>query len=106
MSHFTEDKTSLEILLEEKMKREDPLVYNFNLELENDDFVEISIKTAKEESHGDRIFTSEQLPPEFRGWLSSRPKFLFGLLKQRRLKAFKKELRSIWKRLRQDFRAR
>jgi hypothetical protein len=103
MSHFGENKTSLEILLEEKMKEDDSLLYNLNLEIEDDDFLEVPIKPPEEASHGNRLFTSEKLPPEFRGWISSRPKLLFSLFKQCRFKAVKEELRAIRKRLRQEF---
>jgi len=102
MSHFDENKTSLEILLEEKMKEDDSLLYNLNLEIEDDDFVEVPIETPKEAPYGNRIFTSEELPSEFRGWISSRPKLLFSLLKQCRFEAVKKELCAIRKRLRQE----
>ena len=103
MSHFNENKTELEIFSEEKVKSSEELIYNFELEMEEEDFIEIRIEEAKETFDGDNIHTSEQLPPEFRGWISSRPKFLFSLFKQRRFKDIKDELYSIRERLRQEF---
>ena len=100
MSHFNKNKTNLEILLEEKMKEDVDILYNQDLEIEADEFIEISIE-QEGLKNADRVFTREELSAEYRKWLSSRPKFLFSLFKQRRFKAFGKELRVVWKRLRQ-----
>jgi hypothetical protein len=104
MSHFDDKKTDLEILLAEKMKTDSFILYDSNLELDDDDFIEVKIEESKEYSNGDKLFTREELPPEFGRWVSGRPKFLLSLLKQRRLKAFKEELCAIRERLRHEFR--
>tara|TARA_B100000902_G_C27231745_1_gene875209 strand:+ start:471 stop:785 length:315 start_codon:yes stop_codon:yes gene_type:complete len=104
MSHFNENKTNLEILLEEKMKEEIEILYNQELEIEADEFVEISIE-KEGLKNADRVFTREELSAEYRRWLSSRPKLLFSLFKQRRFKAIRKELCAIWERLRQEYRS-
>jgi len=105
MSHFNQNKTNLEILLEEKMKEDTSILYNQDLEIEADDFIEISIE-QEGLKNADRVFTREELSAEYRRWISSRPKLLFSLLKQRRFKAIRKELRLIWKRLRQEYGAK
>ena len=105
MSHFNKNKTELEILLEEKMKEDLSLLYNEEIEIETDDFIEISIE-KEGLKNADRIFTREELSAEFRRWVSSRPKFLFSLLKQRRFKTFRKELCLVWERLRQEYRTK
>ena len=105
MSHFNRNKTNLEILLEEKMKEDSFILYNQELEIEADEFIEISIE-KEGLKNADRIFTREELSAEYRRWLSSRPKFLFSLLKQRRFKAFREELCVVWKRLRQEYRTK
>jgi hypothetical protein len=103
MSHFDENKTNLEILLEEKMKEETEILYNQELEIEADEFIEISIE-KEGLKNADRVFTREELSAEYRRWLSSRPKLLLSLFKQRRFKAIGEELRVVWKRLRQEYR--
>ena len=103
MSHFNEDKTEIEILLNEKMKNDSFVLYDYNLEIEEEDFVEVKVEETKETINGDKLFTREELPPKFGKWVSSRPKLLFSLLKQRRLKAFKEELCAIRERLRYEF---
>lgn len=103
MSHFDEDKTELEILLDEKMKNDSFMLYDDNLEIEEEDFVEVRIEESKEASDGDKLFSRQELPPKFGRWLSSRPKLLLSLLKQRRFKALKEELCAIRERLRYEF---
>ena len=103
MPHFNEDKTEIEILLNEKMKNDSFVLYDYNLEIEDEDFIEVKVEEEKETIHGDKFSTREKLPPKFGRWISSRPKLLFSLLKQRRFKALKKELRSIRERLRYEF---
>lgn len=104
MSHFDEDKTEIEILLNEKMKNDSFVLYDCNLEIDEEDFVEIKVEETKEAIRGDKFFTREELPPKFGRWISSRPKLLLGLLKQCRFKAFKEELCAIRERLRYEFR--
>jgi hypothetical protein len=103
MSHFDDEKTELEILSEEKMKSNTFILYDDKLEIEEEDFVEVKIEESKETSDGDKLFSRQELPPKFGRWISSRPKLLLGLLKQRRLKAFKEELCAIRERLRYEF---
>ena len=103
MAHFNNNKTELEILLEEKMKSDEYLLYDSNLEIEEEDFIEVKVEESKETLNGDKLFTQQELPPKFGRWISSRPKLLFSLLKQRRFKAIKKELRAIRERLRYEF---
>lgn len=103
MPHFDENKTELEILLDEKMKSDGFVLYDENLEIEEEDFIEVKIEESEEIPDGDKLFTRQELPPKFGRWISSRPKLLFSLLKQRRLKAFKEELRAIRERLRYEF---
>ena len=103
MAHFNEDKTELEILLDEKMKSNTFILYDDKLEIEEEDFVEVKIEESKETSDGDKLFSREQLPPKFGRWISSRPKLLLSLLKQRRFKAVKEELCAIRERLRYEF---
>ena len=103
MAHFNKNKTELEILLDEKMKNDSFILYDNELEIEEEDFVEVRIEESKETSNGDKLFTGQELPPKFGRWISSRPKLLFSLLKQRRFKALKEELCSIRERLRYEF---
>jgi hypothetical protein len=103
MSHFDEKKTELEILLNEKMKNDSFILYDNNLEIEEEDFIEVKVEESKEAINGDKLFTKQKLPPKFGRWISSRPKLLLGLLKQRRFKALKEELCTIRERLRHEF---
>ena len=105
MSHFDEKETELEILLNEKMKNDSFILYDNNLEIEEEDFIEVKVEESKEAINGDKLFTEQKLPPKFGRWISSRPKLLFSLLKQRRFKALKEELRTIRERLRYEFRS-
>ena len=103
MAHFNKNKTELEILLDEKMKNDSFILYDNELEIEEEDFVEVRIEESKETSNGDKFFSREELPPKFGRWISSRPKLLLSLLKQRRFKALKKELCAIREGLRYEF---
>ena len=103
MAHFNEDKTNLEILLDEKMKNEGFVLYDENLEIDEEDFIEIKIEESKEVPGGNKLFTKQELPPKFGRWISSRPKLLFSLFKQRRFKAIKNELRAVREILRYEF---
>jgi hypothetical protein len=97
MGVFKTEKTDIELYIEEKFSEEEEILYNFDVEIEEDNFIEVKIETG--EANGDNIQTGEQLPPKPRGWISSRAEFLFNILERSRFEKVQRVLRFIRKRL-------
>lgn len=98
MGVFKIEKTDVELYIEEKFSQEEEILYNFDVEIEDDNFIEVKIKTGEENANN--IQTGEQLPPKSRGWVSSRAELLFSIFKCNRFKKVQRVLRFVWERLR------
>jgi len=107
MGYFKEEKTEVELYIEEHFKYEEDFTYNFEIEIEEEgEMVEIKPLSEERQDDGNNIPSSEQLPPKSGNRISSRAELLFDILKQGRLGHAERKLRTIWERLRQDKRTK
>lgn len=97
MGVFKKEKTELEMYIENNFNSEEEILYNFDVEIEEEDFKEVKIEAG--EINANNIQTGKQLPPEPRGWISSRAELLFNFFEQSRFKKVQRVLRFIRKRL-------
>lgn len=101
MGYFKDEKTEVEVYIEENFKYDDDFTYNFEIEIEEEgEMVEIKPLSEERQEDGDNIPPSEQLSSESGDRVSSRAELLFSILKQGRLGHVERKLRTLWERLR------
>lgn len=63
MSHFSKDKTELELFISQNFNFEEEDPYNLEIEDEGE-FIQIPKLNVSEETDGSQLLTDEQLPSE------------------------------------------
>lgn len=104
MGFFKDQKTETEKYIENNFNFYEDFSYNIEIEIEDEgEFVEI--KQEEEVKDANTICTDPELSEESRTRIPSRSELFLDLLKCRRPREVQGKLRTIWKRLRQDFRS-